>query len=232
MELEIPKYIIDAQKHLNDFFIESEDAVFNIALSILNDKLGLNRIHFSKIISRFLQPRNIQPQPSLEQMLKMKEEEVRLVGMSHYFSRKCIQTSYDVRNPEITDPSPYLQHTFRATLPSNNVHAYHFLNGLRQLLAGSLNKEKQLKVMAAVQDILPEWTLRYKVESSKLQGKNGSTLHTSQKERLDEKFRQILSDFVSYSQKCIELGLPPSVQGFDTFLTEGSRRWDKRIYGR
>ncbi len=230
MKTEIPVWVTSAQNHLNEFYSTSEDNLFPMALGVLEEH-GFKRKEFGRTVSDFLQSRDIKPRPSLEEMLKMEENKVKLIGMSHYFARKTIQTSYDVELPEsrdgITNPLPFLSYTFGSLRPSDDSNAYQFLNGLRQLMAGPHNKPRQRMVMLAINDVLPSITSEYEKELSKIQGKKGSELYNTQKGRLDSGYQRILGSFIIYLNNSINLNSNISLPGFHQYLASGSRSWDK-----
>ena len=133
---------------------------------------------------------------------KNTQVQIELLGVSYYFTRKGVQTSYDVQIPgsesTITNPLPLIQNAFDALQASDNQHAYHFLNEVRKLMAGAHNKERQLVVMLNLKDVLPGLTDRYRRELTQLETSQGTTVSESQKNKLKEKYQNTLNIFIDY----------------------------------
>ena len=233
MESQIPTYVINAQKHINDFLAGGEDDVFPMALGILEEKLGITKADCKKVVNTFLDERKIHPDPAHDQMLKMPEQDVNLLGMAYYFARKGIQTSYDIKMPDstqdYTNPLPLIKNTFAAVKPFDNNYAYTFLNSIRQLMAGKHNEERQRHVMVALMEVLPDIVQQYNDSAGNLpSGKS----HTPLRTKLNDRYKLALDRFVDYLKMTIAAGTRPAIMGYDKFAeTIGENRGRRLVSG-
>lgn len=166
-------------------------------------------------------------------MLGMPQHKVELLGMSYYFTRKGIQTSYDVEIPDsgstITNPLPFIQNVFGALQASDDQHAYSTLNELRKLMAGAHNRERQLIVMLALGEVLPKLTESYRSELAELQSEHGKSSYDFHKKRLEEKHRGNLDTFIDYVRHAIHIKLTPSPDDFKNYLASLNGAQKERI---
>ena len=212
-EVEIPVYVreAEAQRQLyqsHERFLKARAFVKDL----LENEAGST---LDQLVFGFLRDRKIKPDATAQQLAKIKEEEVRLLGAAFYFGRRFFTTSHDIGDG--LDPNSLVQNVFDALKASDNHHSKRFL----EEIAGISNKDPytQEKVVAVVREVLPELTKNYDKSLAVISLKHpiGSSIYKIDKATLDADHMKLLDGAVAYIKEVIHRHEEPTLEGFKKY---------------
>ena len=207
----LPSYVVAANKQRDLYYNEKKikNARELVAASGFESVVEAQ----NRQLADFLSGRNIQHDSTLEQLVKIQEPQVALLGATFYFSRKFFATSHDC-GEDVQNPVPLMQNVFDALAASDDRHAVKVLDELSDI--SSKHSSNQRKVVAIAADILPELIRDYRAALVSLEQKHkvGSAAYNIEKAQIDHRQMALLDKVAAYAKQTIRTYQKPSLNGF------------------
>ena len=208
----IPLYVNEALAH-RILYYNSEN--FNIARALVAECHGTNGTNLDDMIKKFLTERNVLPNAELNDLLQMKEPDVRLFGDTHHFTRKFFTTTYGL--PDNPNPILPISNVFNSLYVSGNEKSARFLRELAELSSQDPNNQK--RILQITDDILPYAINKYKEAVGKVQTsrKKRTAAYESEIAAADNAHNMMLDKVIDFAREVIKYQRKPLLKPFMNF---------------